>query len=154
MNNVELKDGRTVLIREFRIEDKEKLIEMYGVLSDEAVRWAMPPYTRERIERWLSNLQNLIALVAFYKDKIVGHAHIYKFPHPRRKGTGDLIVYLHQDFHDVGLGTAMLTRLIELAKKEGLHRIGLQVIADNKPAIHLYKKFVFKIARAWYIITI
>jgi hypothetical protein len=61
LNNVELKDGRTVLIREFRIEDKEKLIEMYGVLSDEAVRWAMPPYSRERIERWLSNLQNLIA---------------------------------------------------------------------------------------------
>jgi putative acetyltransferase len=145
LNNVELKDGRTVLIREFRIEDKEKLIELYGVLSDEAVRWALPPYSRERIERWLSNLQNLIVIVAFYKDKIVGHAQIYKFPHPRRKGTGDLIVYLHQDFHAVGLGTAMLTEVIELAKKEGLYRIWLQVIADNKPAIHLYKKLGFKI---------
>jgi RimJ/RimL family protein N-acetyltransferase len=118
---------------------------MYEGLSAEAVRWAMPPYTRERIERWLSNLQNLIALVAFYHDKMVGHAHIYKFPHPRRKGMGDLIVYLHQNFHNAGLGTAMLTKLIELAKREGLHRIGLQVIADNKPAIHLYKKLGFKI---------
>jgi putative acetyltransferase len=145
LDGIRLKDGRTVLIREFRIEDKEKLIETYGSLSAEALRWALPPYTRERIERWLSNLQNLIALVAFYKDKIVGHAQIYKFPHSRRKGASSTMIYLHQDFHNVGLGTAMLTRLIELAKKEGLHRIGLQVIADNKPAIHLYKKFGFKI---------
>jgi len=143
---VKLKDGRTVLIREFRIEDKENFIEMYESLSDEAVRWGMPPYTRERLEKgWLSNLQNLISIIAFYNDKIVGHAQIFKFPHPRLKATGDLIVYLHQNFHSVGLGTTMLSKLIELAKKERLHRIGLTVVADNKPAVNLYKKFGFKI---------
>ena len=69
---VKLKDERTVLIREFQIEDKGKCIEMYESLSAEAVRWGMPPYTRERLEKgWLSNLQNLISIVAFYNDKIV-----------------------------------------------------------------------------------
>jgi len=145
-SKVKLKDGRTVLIREFKIEDKEKFIAMYKNLSAEAVRWGMPPYTRERREKgWLSNLQNLISIVAFHNDKIVGHAQIFKFPHFRRKCTGDLLVYLHQHFQNVGLGTAMLTKLIELAKKEGLHRIGLDVIADNKRAIQLYQKFGFKI---------
>ena len=144
--NAKLRDGRTVLIREFRMEDKEKFIGMYESLSAEAVRWGMPPYTRERLEKgWLSNLQNLISIVAFYNDKIVGHAQIFKFPHPRLKATGDLIVYLHQSFHSVGLGTVMLSELIKLAKKEGLHRIGLAVVADNKPAINLYEKFCFKI---------
>lgn len=115
-------------------------------LSPEAVRWGMPPYNRERLEKgWLSNLQNYISLVAFYNDKIVGHAQIFKFPHPRLKATSDLFVYLHQDFHSVGLGTAMLSKLIEFAKKEGLHRIGLTVVADNKPAMRLYEKFGFKI---------
>jgi len=143
---VKLKDGRTILIKEFQIEDKEKLIEMYESLSDEAVRWGLPPYTRERLEKgWLSNLQNLIAIAAFYNNRIVGHAQIFKFPHPRRKGTGDLIIYLHQDFHNVGLGTVMLAKLIELAKKEKLHRIGLDVIVDNRQAIGLYQKFGFKI---------
>lgn len=146
MGTVSLKDSRTVLIREFRIEDKEKLIEMYESLSEDAVRWGMPPYTRERIERgWLSNLQNLTIIVAFHKDKMVGHAQIFKFPHPRRKGTGDLAMYVHQDFHNVGLGTAMLNKLIELARKEGMHRISLHVMADNKPAIHLYQKFGFHV---------
>jgi putative acetyltransferase len=127
------------------MDDKEKFIEMYESLSAEAVRWGMPPYNRERLEKgWLSNLQNLISVVAFYKNKIVGHAQIFKFPHPRRKGTGDLVIYLHQGFHNVGLGTAMMNELIALARTEGLHRIGLSVIADNKLAIHLYGKFGFK----------
>ena len=142
---VKLKDGRIVLIREFRIEDKESLIEMYESLSDEAVHWGMPPYSRERIERRLDNIQNLIALVAIYNGKIVGDAHIFKFPQSRRKGTCDLAIYLHQDFHNVGLGTAMLTELIELAKKEKLHRISLSVVADSKLAVHLYQKLGFKI---------
>jgi putative acetyltransferase len=127
------------------MNDKEKFIEMYENLSDEAVRWGMPPYDRERLERgWLSNMQNLISIVAFYHDKIVGHAQIFKFPHLRRKGTGDLVIYLHQDFHNVGLGTAMMDELIVLARAEDLHRIGLSVIADNRLAIRLYEKFGFK----------
>ena len=143
---VKLKDGRHVLVRKFRMEDKEKLVKMYESLSDEAVRWGLPPYTRERIERgWLSNLQNITGIVAFYNDRIIGHAQIFNFPHPRRKGTCDLVIYLHQGFHNVGLGTAMLTELIELAMKERLHRIGLSVIADSKLAVHLYQKLGFKI---------
>lgn len=118
---------------------------MYASLSDDAVHWGMPPYTRDRIERgWLSNLQNLIPIVAFHGDKIVGHAQIFIFPHARRKGTGDLAMYLHQDFHNVGLGSAMLNELLKIARKKGMHRIGLHVVADNKRAVHLYEKFGFK----------
>jgi len=39
----------------------------------------------------------------------------------------------------------MLTKLLELAEKEKLHRIELSVIVDNKQAINLYKKFGFKV---------
>ena len=56
-----------------------------------------------------------------------------------------MTIYLHQDFHNAGLGLAMLTKLVELAKKEGLHRIGLQVVADNKCAAYLYEKLGVKI---------
>jgi ribosomal-protein-alanine N-acetyltransferase len=52
-------------------------------------------------------------------------------------------MYLHQDFQNVGLGTVMLSRLLELAEKEKLHKIGLTVIADNHIAVHLYEKFGF-----------
>jgi putative acetyltransferase len=142
--NVKLKDGRTVVVRFFVLEDKEKLAEMFASMSSQALRWGMPPYTTEIIDRWMNNLPNLIPLVAADNDRIVGWATIYKYSHPRRKGVCDLGMYLHQDFHNVGLGTAMLSRLLELAQKEKLHRISLTVIADNSIAVHLYEKFGFK----------
>jgi len=48
---VTLRDRRHVVLREFQVEDKDGLVEMYASLSNEALRWALPPYTRERIER-------------------------------------------------------------------------------------------------------
>ena len=53
---VVLKDGRRVGIRLYRPSDKEGLIWMYAGLSQEALRWSMPPYNRQRIERWTSNM--------------------------------------------------------------------------------------------------
>lgn len=142
---VRLKDGREVTARFFMAEDKERLIEMFASMSDESLKWGMPPYTREVVERWINNIPNLIPLVAEDNSRIVGYATIYKYPHPRRKGVSDLAMYLHQDFHNAGLGTAMLDYLLGLARKEGVHRIGLHVIADNKIAIHLYERAGFKV---------
>jgi len=143
---VTLKDGRIALIREFSTEDKEKLVAFYESLSAEALQWGLPPYTREHVENyWLKNLQNMIMLVALHDDRVVGHAQIYKFPNPRRKATGDLLIYVHQVFQNVGLGTAMLTELIRLARQEGLHRVSLRTVADNKLAVHAYEKVRFKV---------
>lgn len=142
---VRLKDGREVTVRFLTAEDEKRLVEMFASMSDEALKWGMPPYTREVIERWINNMPNLIPLVAEDNSRIVGYATIYKYPHPRRRGVSDLGMYLHQDLHNVGLGTAMLGYLLDLARKEGVHRIGLHVIADNKIAIHLYEKFGFKV---------
>jgi hypothetical protein len=99
---VKLKDGREVTVKFLTPDDKERLSEMFASMSDEALQWGMPPYTREIMERWISNLPNLIPLVAGENNRLVGYAAIYKYPHPRRKGVSDLVMYLHQDFHNVG----------------------------------------------------
>lgn len=142
---VRLEDGREVTIRFLTIEDREKLLEMFSSMSERSLRWSMAPYTREVIERWMNNIQNLIPLVAEHDNHIVGYACVHKFTHPRRKGNGDLAIYLHQDFHGVGLGTAMTEVLLKLAKKHGLHKVNLYVVADNKIAVHPYEEFGFEI---------
>jgi putative acetyltransferase len=144
MWKVTLKDGRKVMLRFLTEDDKEKLFRMFSSMSEKALEWSMAPYTMENIQRWTSNLPSLIALVAEHQDKIVGWGSIYKSSHPRWKGLGDLGIYLHQDFHNVGLGTAMTERLLQLAKDEKMHRIELTVVGENKIALRLYEKFGFK----------
>jgi len=145
MWKAKLKNGKEVTLRFRRINDVNNLFLMFSSMSEKALEWSMAPYTKDRIEGWMNDLPNLIPLVSEYQGKIVGHAVIHKFPHERRKGTGELAVYLHDDFQNVGLGTAMTKRLLKLAKKEKMHRIELSVVAENKIALHLYEKCGFQI---------
>lgn len=141
---IRLKDGREVVVRRFTEGDKDGVAEMMASLSDEALRWGLPPYTRDRLERgWFSGMENVTALVAVDGGRFAGYAGLRKHTHPRRIGTSGYNIYLHQDYHNVGLGTAMTWRIIELAREEGLHRIGLSVVADNEIAIRVYEKVGF-----------
>jgi len=39
----------------------------------------------------------------------------------------------------------MMARLLELARRDGLHRLNLEVVAENRAAVRLYEKFGFKV---------
>jgi RimJ/RimL family protein N-acetyltransferase len=141
-----LKDGSRVLISKYKVEDFEKLVEMYASLDKEALKWGLPPYDRERITRWIQDLENNIILVARLHDKIIGHCGVHiVLHHIQYKGKSDFGIYVHQDYQDKGLGTIMTSMAISLARERGLHRIELSVVADNKKAIHVYEKVGFKI---------
>ncbi len=140
-----LKSGKQVVLRFRRIDDVEKLFLMLSSMSEKALRWSMAPYTMERIKGWNDNLSDLIPIVSEYQNRIVGQAVIHKFPQQRKKGIGELSVYVHDDFQNAGLGTALTNRVLQLAQKEKMHRIELSVVAENMIALHLYEKFGFQI---------
>ncbi len=141
----ELKDGRKVALRLLKISDRNQLLDLFSIMSDKALEWGMPPYLEETIDRWISNIERLIPLVAICQGQIVGYAAIFKHIHPREKGVSDLGIYLHQDFHNIGLGTIMTETLLSFAEEHGLHRIGLHVVEDNRIAVNLYRKLGFTI---------
>jgi putative acetyltransferase len=142
---VNLRDGRRVQIRPLQESDSEGLHGMYQSMSDDALRWSMAPYTEETIDRWIGNLPNLISLVAVHGGGIVGYASVQKFTHPRLAGTGDLNIYIHQDYQGAGLGTALMVMLLNVANEHSLHRINLEVVADNETAVYLFRKFGFNV---------
>jgi L-amino acid N-acyltransferase YncA len=142
---IKLKNNKEVNIRSLNLKDEEKLFLMFSSMSKKALRWSNTPFTRAVIKHWIDNLPSLIALVVEYDNSIVGFGFIQKFRHLRRKGVGDLTIYLHHDFHHFGLGTIIMKKLLELARKDQMHKIEHSIVSGNKPAIGLYKKFDFKI---------
>ena len=139
-----MKNGRALRLGIYRPEDKEALVSMYASMSPEAIKWGLPPYDRARIERWTTDLTNNVTLIARSDERVVGHLQLFRIPYERRKGVAEVFIYLHQDFQNLGLGTLMMKRAIEVAKEKGFHRIGLTVVADNKRAIKVYEKVGFK----------
>lgn len=116
---------------------------MYARLSPETVRWGLPPYDRAKVERMTVNLENKISLVALSDSRIVGHLQIYTLPMQQMKGIGELFIYLHQDYQNAGLGTALMREGIRQARARGWHRIRLTVVAENHRAIRSYEKVGF-----------
>ena len=117
---------------------------MYASLDQESPRWGMPPYDRQRIERWTSNLENAIILVGTDEDRIVGHLQVSIAANSRFRGIGELFIYLHQGYQNIGLGRALMQEGISMARDRGLHRIELTVVADNLRGIRLYENVGFQ----------
>lgn len=144
VKEIPLKDGRKVRIRPYRSSDREGMVSMYADLSEETLRWSMPPYNRQRIERWTSDLENNIILLAFENARVVGHLQISRATNDRFRGKGELFIYLHQEYQNVGLGRAMMTEAIALARRRALHRIELTVVAENHRGLKLYEDVGFQ----------
>lgn len=140
-----LKDGSRVIVSRYRAEDFESLVEMFASLSDEALRWTLPPYNSEKIERWTQDLENKIVLVAKSHGRVVGYCNVHQIFRVRYRGQSDFNIFIHQDYQNKGLGTYMTSTAVQLARKRGLHRIELSIVVDNKRAIRVYEKARFKI---------
>ncbi|MEM2936323.1 MAG: GNAT family N-acetyltransferase [Candidatus Bathyarchaeia archaeon] len=140
---VRLKDGSQARISKYQEADFEKLAEMHASLSKEALRWTRPPYNEETIRK-LSKDKNLI-LVAKYGNRIIGHCMLDVYKRSTGKGISSLIINVHQDFQNKGLGTAMIETMIDWAKSKGMYRIELSVVTKHKMALHVYEKVGFRI---------
>ena len=65
---------------------------------------------------------------------------------PRRAHCASIAVMVGAENHGVGIGSALLKRLLDEADRElCLHRLELLVLADNSAAISLYRKNGFSI---------
>lgn len=55
-------------------------------------------------------------------------------------------IVVKKDLRQMGIGSLLLEKLIEIAKAENAHSITLEVNAKNAAAYQLYLKYHFKIA--------
>lgn len=89
--------------------------------------------------------QNMPHYVALVDDEIVGWCDISSLDRPVFKHAGSLGIGVVTGYRGCGLGSALLKKALEHAKRIGLTRIELTVREHNDVAINLYKKLGFEI---------
>ena len=84
--------------------------------------------------------------VAVLEDgTVIGCAGLTVCSNPRMRHVGTVGLYVHTDYQNQGVGTALMKVLLELADNWlMLVRVELEVFADNQRAIHLYEKLGFE----------
>lgn len=101
-----------------------------------------PEAVRRRLEARASPDTSLVALLG---DELVGWADMHRFD-GRRAHVGELGMSVHDAHCGRGIGTALLTALIDTADRWlGLRRLQLTVFTDNQRALGLYRRFGFAV---------
>lgn len=102
---------------------------MYETFEPKEVALGLPPRDAARRRDWLKKLQAGINLVALAKGKIVGHLAVM----PGGQ-SGEMAVFVHQDFRRQGVATAMANAAIEEARARALRSLWVLISSNNSPA--------------------
>jgi acetyltransferase len=148
------KNGETALIRPIRPEDEPLVVKFHQTLSDRSVyfRYLQMLNLSQRVahERLIricfNDYDREIALVAVREDEILGVGRLHK-----GRGSNDAeFALLISDAHQgKGLGTAIMNRLLDVARSEGVRKVTGDIHADNIAMQTIARKAGFKIKRAF-----
>lgn len=91
----------------------------------------------------IENSTDDVMFVAKDNGRIIGDASLSRLPR-RMKHRGDFGISVIQEYCNRGIGSRLLSEIINFAKENSFEIIELQVRSDNTAAIHLYEKFGFQ----------
>lgn len=154
---IEIFGDKKIIIKKIRIADKKiakKFLDFVNSLIAEDAKILMNKKQTLKDEFiYVGNLlkgikdEKRVYIIAEHNGKIVGNTSIELNTY-RRSHIGKFAIAISQQYRGIGLGKYMMAEIMELAEKELTPKpkiIQLEVYANNKPAMVLYKKMGFKI---------
>ncbi|QIW24887.1 GNAT family N-acetyltransferase [Sulfolobus sp. S-194] len=129
----------SVVYRKARPDDWKGILELYNSLSDDDLYlrfFTFHKLTEEEAKK-IAETKEHYTVIAEIDGKIVGEASIYF--------DGEFAVVVHPDYRRLGIGTELVKKLIEFAKKTGIKRVRFYTLPENYPMIKIGKKLGFKI---------
>ncbi|MEK0285332.1 GNAT family N-acetyltransferase [Caldifermentibacillus hisashii] len=137
---------KEIQIRPIRKEDISGLNEIRRQPAVTENTLGLPSERIERTEEFFNRLgPDDHVFVAVTGSTVVGMGALF-VNSGKLRHMGRLVLMVHGDFQNKGIGSSLLNTLLHLADHDlGLIRLELDVVVDNESAIHLYKKFGFEI---------
>ncbi len=84
-------------------------------------------------------------LLALVNKKVVGCLSAERPKHPQLRHSCEFGMAVLRGHRGMGIGTALISHLVNWAKSMGLRRIQLSVLAGNTGAIRLYRRLGFTV---------
>lgn len=114
---------------------------MYADFEPKRAAQGLPPDGEQRIRHWLDRVfKTGRHLIVEVDGSIRGHLMLI----PQDNGTTELANFLHQSIRNRGIGTAVNTIALRVARDAGLNSLWLSVEPANKAAIRSYEKAGFR----------
>jgi len=136
-----------ITIRHAEPSDYQAIMEIYNQPSTYGDTLQLPYPSKSTWQQRLEQLSdNDTSLVALVDGIIVGQIGLRVMTSPRRKHVATIGMGVSEPFQGKGIGTALLEAIIDLSFNWlAITRIELEVYADNKAGVALYKKLGFEL---------
>ena len=128
----ELIDGSVILLRQLKLSDAEEISALYESLTDEERYFRFFAMHPAHLEDWARSIaerrDDQYSLGAFGAGRLLGVA---SYVACREPGCAEVAVVVAHAEHLRGVGTALLRRLGEIARKNGVHHLVDEVLWEN-----------------------
>lgn len=149
------KDGRPVTLRPIRPEDEPALVAFHQTLSERSVYlryFHLIKLSQRTAHQRLTRIcfidyDREMALVAVGQGTTGDPAVLAVGRLSRLHGTrtAEFAMVVGDPYQNLGLGRALLGRLVDIARQEGLERITADVLAENRAMRHLFQGLGFTV---------
>jgi len=148
-----IRAGSEILLRPVRISDEPLLKDFFYSLSDESnyrrfftLRRYMPHEILQKFVAIDYTRQMVILAIAHKGEKevVVG---VGQYAVIGETNSAEVAVAVGDAYQGRGIGTELLSYLVEIAKRAGLHGLTGDVFADNSRMLHLVNKLGFDESR-------
>jgi ribosomal protein S18 acetylase RimI-like enzyme len=123
-------------------DDLSPLMDMYAIFAPRPASLGLPPADDAVCTGWVRGLLEIGENVVATRDRrVIGHAALI----PDRRGdSSEFLIFVHQDFRNVGIGTQLSRATLKRAESLASKSVWLTVAVTNFVAIRLYRKLGFE----------
>lgn len=127
------------VVRPASAGDARAMAELFAAVAEERDGIATEPPVEigERAAQFARTAAGTVVAVA--DGRVVGMLHV----DVSRHGFGEFGMLVDRGWRGCGVGSALLQATVEWARGHGLHKLCLEVFAQNSAAIALYRKYGF-----------
>ena len=156
---IETRDGRQVLLRPIKPEDEPLWLEMFQQFSQETILSRFFEFIKDtphevRVRYCNIDYDREIAIVAELTDEdgkrhLLGVVRLIIEPDGK---TGEVAIAIADPWQGIGLGSAMMDFIIEIARDKGLETMHALIQRENYRSVNLFEKKGFRMALAGKVI--
>ncbi len=143
---IELRDESKVFMRPLKLTDEAILRELFYKLSRESVHYrffrmlhSMPHEKLQELLRIDYDAGMALAVLTDSTEnaQMIAIAHYYKDP---RTNFAEAAFLVRDDWHNKGIGTALMSALVDIARQKGIAGFTADVLAENNGMLRIFHK--------------
>ncbi len=147
--DVGLRDGGKVRLRPLKEEDLEKLYEFFLTSVTEDDHMLLRDNVKDYyvLEKWCKNIDcdRVFPIVAEAGDgRIIGNATLHKREFGWSRAVAKIRVVTCSECRGMGLGTAMIRELLDVARLIGVEKVMAEALSSQKGAMDALEKLGFQ----------